>query len=69
MAAFHAAASPCGEPSCHIVQRSPEDAHVSLERHQQNHDHAIDDIGKASKNVKVTGEVVYNPGCLALAHK
>jgi hypothetical protein len=68
-AAFHAIASPRGEPSCHIVQRSREDARVSLERHRQNHDHAIDDIGEAGKNVKITGKVVYNPGCLALARE
>jgi hypothetical protein len=61
-----AASSPRGEPSCQIVQRAPEDARVSLERRRKNHDRAIDDIGKAGKNVKVTGEPVYNPGCLAL---
>jgi hypothetical protein len=30
---------------------------------------AIDDIGEASKNIKVTGEPVYNPGCLALTRQ
>jgi hypothetical protein len=61
--------SPRGEPSCQIVQRAPEDARVSLERRHENHDCAIDDIGKASKNVKVTGEPFYNPGCLALTRQ
>jgi hypothetical protein len=61
-----AASSPRGEPSCQIVQRAPEDARVSLECRRKNHDRAIDDIGKAGKNVKVTGDPVYNPGCLAL---
>jgi hypothetical protein len=60
---------PRGEPSCQIVQRAPEDACVSLERHRENHDRAIDDIGKARKNVKVTGEPIYNPGCLALTRQ
>jgi hypothetical protein len=63
------ASSPCGEPSCQIVQRAPEDARVSLERRHANHDHAIDDIGEAGKNVKVTGDTVYNPGCLALTRQ
>jgi hypothetical protein len=63
------ASLPRGEPSCQIVQRAPEDAHVSLERHRENHDHALDDIGEAGKNVKVTRELVYNPGCLALARQ
>jgi hypothetical protein len=45
--ASRAASSPRGEPSCRIVQRAPEDAHVSLERRCKNHDRAIDDIGKA----------------------
>jgi hypothetical protein len=63
------ASSPCGEPSCQIVQRAPEDARVSLERHRGNHDRALDDISDAGKNVKVTGELVYNPGCLALARQ
>jgi hypothetical protein len=64
-----AASSPRGEPSCQIVQRAPEDARVSLERHRENHDRAIDDIGKAGKNVKATGKPVYNPGCLALTRQ
>jgi hypothetical protein len=63
------ASSPRGEPSCQIVQRALEDARVSLERHRENHDRAIDDIGKAGKNVKVTGDPVYNPGCLALTRQ
>jgi hypothetical protein len=45
---------PHGEPSCQILQHAPEDAHVSLERRRENHDHALDDIGDAGKNVKVT---------------
>jgi hypothetical protein len=61
-----AAYSPHGEPSCQIVQRAPEDAHVSLERRRENHDHTIDDIGEAGKNVKTPGDLIYNPGCLAL---
>jgi hypothetical protein len=61
-----AASSPQGEPSCQIVHCAPENARVSLERRRENHDRTIDDIGKAGKNVKVTGEPVYNPGCLAL---
>jgi hypothetical protein len=63
------ASSPRGEPSCQIVQRAPEDARISLERRCENHDRAIDDIGEAGKNVKVTGEPVYNPGCLALTRQ
>jgi hypothetical protein len=55
-----------GEPSCQIVQRALEDARVSLERRRKNHDRSIDDIGKAGKNVKVIGDPVYNPRCLAL---
>jgi hypothetical protein len=55
-----------GEPSCQIVQCALEYACVSLERRHENHDRAIDDIGESSKNIKVTGEPVYNPGCLAL---
>jgi hypothetical protein len=43
-----------------------EDARVSLERRRENHDRALDDIGDAGKNVKVPGELIYNPGCLAL---
>jgi hypothetical protein len=64
-----AASLPHGEPSYQIVQRAPEDARVSLERHRENHDRAIDDIGEADKNVKVTGDPVYNPGCLALTRQ
>jgi hypothetical protein len=62
----HTASLPRGEPSCQIVQRTSEDAHVSLERRRKNHDHAIDDIGKAGKNVRTPGDPIYNPGCLAL---
>jgi hypothetical protein len=61
------ASSPRGEPSCQIIQHAPEDARVSLERRRENHDCTLDDIGDAGKNVKVTGDLVYNPGCLALA--
>jgi hypothetical protein len=68
-AVSHAASSPRGEPNCQIIQRSPEDARVSLERRRENHNRALDDIGEAGKNVKVTGELVYNPGCLALARQ
>jgi hypothetical protein len=68
-AVSRATSSPHGEPSCQIVQRAPEDARVSLERRRENHDRAIDDIGKAGKNVKVIGEPVYNPGCLALTRQ
>jgi hypothetical protein len=64
-----AASLPRGEPSCQIVQRAPEDARVFLERHRKNHDRAIDDIGEAGKNVKVTGDPVYNPGYLALTRQ
>jgi hypothetical protein len=64
-----AASSPHGEPSYQIVQRAPEDARVSLERRRENHDRAIDNIGEAGKNVKVTGDLVYNPGCLALTRQ
>jgi hypothetical protein len=64
-----AASLPRGEPSCQIIQRAPEDARVSLERRHENHDRAIDYIGKAGKNIKVTGEPVYNPGCLALTRQ
>jgi hypothetical protein len=64
-----AASSPRGEPSCQIVQHALEDARVSLERRRENHDRAIDDIGEAGKNVKVTGDPVYNPGCLALTRQ
>jgi hypothetical protein len=65
----HAASLPRGEPSCLIVQRTPEDARVSLERHRENHDRAIDDIGEAGKNVKTPGDPIYNPGCLALTRQ
>jgi hypothetical protein len=65
----YAASSPRREPSCQIVQRALEDARVSLERRRKNHDHAIDDIGEAGKNIKVTGDPVYNPGCLALTRQ
>jgi hypothetical protein len=61
------ASSPRGDPSCQIVQRAPEDACVSLKRRRENHDRTIDNIANASKNVKVPGELVYNPECLALA--
>jgi hypothetical protein len=60
------ASLPRGEPSCQIVQRAPEGARVSLERHRENHDRAIDDIGEAGKNVRTPGDPIYNPGCLAL---
>jgi hypothetical protein len=46
-----------------------EDARVSLERRCENHDRAIDDIGKAGKNVKTPGDPIYNPGCLALTRQ
>jgi hypothetical protein len=68
-AVSRATSSPCGEPSCQIVQRALEDARVSLERRQENHDRALDDIDDTGKNVKVPGELVYNPGCLALARQ
>jgi hypothetical protein len=64
--ASRTASSPRREPSCQIVQRALEDAHVSLERHRKNHDRAIDNIGEAGKNVKTPGDPIYNPGCLAL---
>jgi hypothetical protein len=67
--ASRTASSPRGEPSCQIVQCAPEDARVSLERRRENHDCAIDDIGEAGKNVKITGDPVYNPGCLALTRQ
>jgi hypothetical protein len=67
--ASRAASSPCEEPSCQIVQRAPEDACVSLEHHRENHDRAIDDIGKAGKNVRTPGDPIYNPGCLALTRQ
>jgi hypothetical protein len=68
-AVSRAASSLRGEPSCQIVQRAPEDARVSLERRRENHDHALDDIGDAGKNVKVTRELIYNLGCIALARQ
>jgi hypothetical protein len=68
-AVSRAASSLCGEPSCQIVQRAPEDARVSLERPRENHDRALDDIGEAGKNIMVTGELIYNPRCLALARQ
>jgi hypothetical protein len=64
-----AASLPRGEPSCQIIQHAQEDARVSLEHHHENHDRAIDDIGEAGKNVKVTGDPVYNPRCLALTRQ
>jgi hypothetical protein len=64
-----AASSPRGEPSYQIVQHAPEDARVSLERRRENHDHAIDDIGEAGKNVKTPGDPIYNLGCLALTRQ
>jgi hypothetical protein len=64
-----AASSPRGEPSCQIVQHALEDARVSLECRHENYDRAIDDIGEAGKNVKVIGDPVYNPGCLALTRQ
>jgi hypothetical protein len=57
-AASRAASSLCGEPSCQIIQRAPEDARVSLERRRENHDRALDDISDAGKNVKVPGELI-----------
>jgi hypothetical protein len=67
--ASRAASSLRGEPSCQIVQRAPEDARVSLERRRENHDRAINDIGEAGKNVKTSGDPIYNPGCLALTRQ
>jgi hypothetical protein len=67
--ASRTASSPRGEPSCQIVQRALEDARVSLERHCENHDRAIDDIGEADKNVKTLGDPIYNPRCLALTRQ
>jgi hypothetical protein len=63
------ASLPRGEPSCQIVQRALEDARVSLEHRRENHDHAIDDIGKAGKNVRTPREPIYNPGCLTLTRQ
>jgi hypothetical protein len=68
-AVSHAASSPHGEPCCQIIQRASEDTCVSLERRHENHDRAIDNIGKAGKNVKVTEEPIYNLGCLALTRQ
>jgi hypothetical protein len=62
----HAASLLRGEPSCQIIQHAPEDARVSLEYRCKNHDRTINDIGEARKNVKVTGEPIKNPRCLAL---
>jgi hypothetical protein len=67
--ASRAASSPRGEPSCQIVQRAPEDARVSLKCRCKNHDRAIDDIGKAGRNVKTPGDPIYNLGCLALVRQ
>jgi hypothetical protein len=64
--ASRGASSPRGEPSCQIIHRALEDARVSLERRHENHDRAIDDISEADKNVRTPGELIYNPGCLAL---
>jgi hypothetical protein len=64
-----AGSSSRGEPNCQIVQCATEDARVSLEHHRENHDRAINDIGEGGKNVKVTGEPIYNPGCLALTRQ
>jgi hypothetical protein len=64
-----AASSPRGEPSCQIIQHAPKDTRVSLEHRRENHDRTIDDIGEDGKNVKVTGDPVYNPGCLALTRQ
>jgi hypothetical protein len=62
--ASRAASLPRGEPNCQIVQRAPKDARVSLERHCENHDRAIDNIGEAGKNVKTPRDPIYNPRCL-----
>jgi hypothetical protein len=67
--ASHAASSPRGEPSCQIIQRTLEDARVSLERCLKNHDRAINDIGEVGKNVKTPEDPIYNPGCLALTRQ
>jgi hypothetical protein len=63
------ASLPCGEPSCQIIQRAPEDARGSLERRRENHDRAIDDISEASKNIRTPGDPIYNLGCLALTRQ
>jgi hypothetical protein len=67
--AYRAASLPRGEPSCQIVQRALDDARVSLERHCENHDRTIDNIGEAGKNVKTPEDPIYNPGCLALTRQ
>jgi hypothetical protein len=67
--ASRASSLPRGEPSCQIIQHALEDARVSLERHRENHDRAIDDIGEAGKNVKTRGNPIYNPRCLALTRQ
>jgi hypothetical protein len=67
--ASRAASLPHGEPSCQIIQRAPEDARVSLERHRENHDRTIDNIGEAGKNVKTPGDPIYNPECLGLTRQ
>jgi hypothetical protein len=64
-----AASSLRGEPSFQIIQCAPEDACVSLERRRENHDRSIDDIEEAGKNIKVTGEPIYNLECLALTRQ
>jgi hypothetical protein len=64
-----AASLPRGEPSYQIVQRALEDARVFLERRHKNHDRTINDIGEAGKNIKITGDPIYNPGCLALTRQ
>jgi hypothetical protein len=53
-----------GSPAAKIIQCTPEDARVSLERRR-----AIDDISEAGKNVKTPGDPIYNPGCLALTRQ
>jgi hypothetical protein len=40
-AVSRAAYSPRREPICQIIQHAPEDAHVSLEHRQENHNHVI----------------------------
>jgi hypothetical protein len=64
--ASRAALSPRGEPSCHIIQRAPKDARVSLEHRRENHDRAIDNIKEMGKNINVYSELVYDPRCLTL---
>jgi hypothetical protein len=63
------ASSPRGERHRENLDRAPKDARVSLERHRENLDCAIDNIGEGGKNVKVTEDPVYNPGCLALTRQ